>query len=347
MERGPPRTVRRAGVATGYGEHVRRAATALVVAAVFLVTAAAVLDSLLARSESGGGEPVRTVREEPARASKDDRAPTRSRSWLARGSAEDDGRVAAPADLRKARVSGVLVFADPACRIHALRLPSLEPVAPPGARRCRAGESASARPCRERVLEVATSAGAPVYEVRGCAATSARVTARRTVLRAGDLRSAFRHHARIAEDSESTLLRSTRVTDVVWLTATRFAVVINVGSRPAPAEELIVVYEGDEPVAADVSYFSGFFDLEASPRGTYIATRNDSRGSQLLLYDRRARAVPLPAWFPHVRDVAWSPDERWTAVATRASVYLFRTGARDRGLIRLPLVASDLVWLRR
>jgi hypothetical protein len=45
---------------------------------------------------------------------------------------------------------------------------------------------------------------------------------------------------------------------------------------------------------------------------------------------------------PHA--IAWSPDERWTAVATRASVYVFRTEETDGTLIRIPITVRDLAW---
>jgi hypothetical protein len=55
---------------------------------------------------------------------------------------------------------------------------------------------------------------------------------------------------------------------------------------------------------------------------------------------------PFPPWAPpaptDIRAIAWSPDDRWTAVASRRSVYLFRTARGREGYIGLPLVARDL-----
>ena len=57
------------------------------------------------------------------------------------------------AELAAARVSGVLRYTDAACRVRALRLPSLEPAVPPEVRRCRS-DGAPLTTCRGSVVQM-------------------------------------------------------------------------------------------------------------------------------------------------------------------------------------------------
>ena len=45
---------------------------------------------------------------------------------------------------------------------------------------------------------------------------------------------------------------------------------------------------------------------------------------------------------PHA--VAWSPDERWTALAGRSAVYVFRTEESQGLVVEIPLAVRDLAW---
>ena len=62
-----------------------------------------------------------------------------------------------------------------------------------------------------------------------------------------------------------------------------------------------------------------------------------------LLFDRDGRPRSVP-FFVGFRSLAWSPDERWAAVATEEGVHLFPTAARSGRVERLPIVARDLAW---
>ena len=46
----------------------------------------------------------------------------------------------------------------------------------------------------------------------------------------------------------------------------------------------------------------------------------------------------------HGNGIAWSPDERWIAEATEGGIVVFRTNGETPELIRIPVVASDLLW---
>ena len=62
--------------------------------------------------------------------------------------------------------------------------------------------------------------------------------------------------------------------------------------------------------------------LRPSPAGGYYALFGDGpRG--LRVFTREGFEVDLPTGISNALTVAWSPDERWTAVATANSVYVF------------------------
>jgi hypothetical protein len=68
------------------------------------------------------------------------------------------------------------------------------------------------------------------------------------------------------------------------------------------------------------------------------------RDGDLIRLGEGGSPVTLPSGLPAVQDLAWSPDERWLALATRASIWLLALEEPSRPLIRLPLEARDLAW---
>jgi hypothetical protein len=78
-----------------------------------------------------------------------------------------------------------------------------------------------------------------------------------------------------------------------------------------------------------------------SPSGRLNA---DASGERLIVV-KDGRHVIFP-----IRDakaLAWSPDERWLAVAGRRSVYAIRMLNRDLRIRRLPIAAIQIAWIRR
>jgi hypothetical protein len=81
--------------------------------------------------------------------------------------------------------------------------------------------------------------------------------------------------------------------------------------------------------------------LRPSPTGTYFAAVG---GDEVLWFDRNAVPLPLPAAVRSPRTIAWSPDERWTAIATEESVYVFPSARPEVPVVRVPLSVRDLDW---
>jgi hypothetical protein len=82
--------------------------------------------------------------------------------------------------------------------------------------------------------------------------------------------------------------------------------------------------------------------LRASPRGGYLALLDRDRIS-VRIFTGAGRELSLPP-LPAPRAVAWSPDERWTAIATRESVYVLLTRQPRKRLLRIPVRVRDLDW---
>jgi hypothetical protein len=83
--------------------------------------------------------------------------------------------------------------------------------------------------------------------------------------------------------------------------------------------------------------------IRPSPAGEFYALLGrDPLGDRL--YDRDGGAVGIPAGIPGPLSVAWSPDDRWTALATAESVYVFPSERPESRLVRIPLAVNDLDW---
>jgi hypothetical protein len=124
--------------------------------------------------------------------------------------------------------------------------------------------------------------------------------------------------------------------ELAWISGDRLAVLVG-GSYP----DFVGVFRGRTFL---YRMFTGFAprSLGASPLGRYVAVEDD--GPQVVRAGRTPRTVTFPEGLTTVRAVAWSPDERWLALATRASVWLMDLGDPGVPLIRLPIEAREIGW---
>jgi hypothetical protein len=148
---------------------------------------------------------------------------------------------------------------------------------------------------------------------------------------------------------------SVKAARVAWFTDTRAAALVRVQLRhrfrALGPVSVLAIFEGTR-LAYAIQY-PGAVDLRLSPRRTYVAVIETGR--HVAVVDDRGRSLlpgpgdpPGDLPWPSGHAVAFSPDERRLAVATRWSVYLLRTAdlvaERSPRLIRLPLAARDLDW---
>lgn len=172
-----------------------------------------------------------------------------------------------------------------------------------------------------------------------------RVPDERPVLTRGDLHRAAARHPTMPDDLR--WLRRVQIVDAAWLSERRVALLLEIHFTGRLAdigpEQLVAVFDGRRLAGVHVP-FDEVTRLEASPSGTYVAVEPD----RVLRSDGSRLELPVGG----VRAIAWSPDERWAALGTRASIVLVRTaeverfdaGHRPPRLHRLPLSARDLAW---
>jgi hypothetical protein len=92
-------------------------------------------------------------------------------------------------------------------------------------------------------------------------------------------------------------------------------------------------------VAAWPSLRAGFGRLWSSPRGSYFAVETEG----VLLFDRDGGQLPI-ARVSDFHGLAWSPDERWLAVAAGERILLLAMRGRPRPPLRLEIEAQDIFW---
>lgn len=121
-----------------------------------------------------------------------------------------------------------------------------------------------------------------------------------------------------------------RVRIVAWLGAVRFAAILS-GPR-----NLLTLWQGSE-LWSIVGPSQGI-ELRASQAGRFFAVLGDG---PLQVYDRDGK----PYGLPDGHAIAWSPDERYAAVATEGRV-LIVTSDGDDALASIPVEAVDVDWQR-
>ncbi|MGZ4416867.1 MAG: hypothetical protein ACXVRV_01670 [Gaiellaceae bacterium] len=263
--------------------------------------------------------------------------------------------------LRAGEANGVLYFVDSACRLHALRLPSLVATAAPRDGGCRALVSPASAPpgwslwprntplaarCDEhRRVIVSATAGPSLPMIGGCS-PAWRPDGSMTYIRRGAIvqfprtgrAQVLRSKTQLAGALESLPpLRGTsgwRATRVAWLSPARFAVIASNGSRT-----VLTVFSGRRIVAFKPRVPPRVVELRGSPRGNYVVL---GTASGVRVYDARRRGLPRVRRFGLLVSVAWSTDERWLAVAQEQKVLLV---GPHRNVV-LPLRALDLAWTR-
>jgi hypothetical protein len=263
--------------------------------------------------------------------------------------------------LQAGNVGGVLYFVDPACRLHALRLPSLAAAPAPRDGGCRALVSPASAPpgwslwprktplaarCDEhRRVIVSATAGPSLPMIGGCA-PAWRPDGSMTYIRRGAIvqfpRTGRAQVLRSASQLAGALERlpalrgmsGWHANRVAWLSPARFALVASHGSRT-----VLAVFFGRRIVALRPHVPSRVIELRGSPRGNYVVL---GTASGVRVYDARRRDLPRVRRFGLLVSVAWSSDEGWLAVAQQQQVLLV---GPHRSVV-LPLRALDLAWTR-
>ena len=288
------------------------------------------------------------------------------------------------AALKTEGVRGVLYYSDTEddCRLRAVSLPELVEVPPPKLRACRfelpphpepsatfAGVTWSpsgdlAAYCLRGRVVVVSAIDATIQAFRGCA-PAWKPNGTLTLVRSGEVvdcgdggqcrRVIFsKHELRAALERHSPTERAFRpltfrFREIAWFSDTRLGAIV----RSQRSGDIAVVLERASVVNPTAIAFGRLSLGTMSPRRTEVVVRTDRPLLPLWLLHRRGSFTLPGRWLPpslgsvddeDVRALTWSPDEQWTAIATRASVYLFEREGDQSRTFRLPLTASDLTW---
>jgi hypothetical protein len=227
--------------------------------------------------------------------------------------------------LREAGVRGVLTYSDEECRLHAVSLPELHPVRAPSFEMCRPATTSGGLGAIDGDV-VWAGLGYGSFQVVVSEEELGRKIARWLSgwlgVRVSDQRSGFRAVQAVSLGEERS--------------------VVLADSTYEPRERVLVVLEGDRVILVQPRWVirEARF-LRPSPTGRSFAAFGPEG---LMWFDANAdpRALPAAVRSPHA--VAWSPDERWTALATATSVYVFPTERPDELVVRIPLAVHDLSW---
>jgi hypothetical protein len=220
--------------------------------------------------------------------------------------------------LREAGVTGVLTYSDEVCRLHAVSLPELEPVRAPSFAMCR-----PATPTRG----LTAIGGDVVWSGLGYG-TAEVVLSQETLSRA------VRAYEGVPVDAHAGF----QAVRAAGLGAGRYVVLAD--STDDPRERVLAAFQGQRALFVHPGWWVGDARaLRPSSTGRYYALL----GRDPPLFTRDGHEVAPPSGVPPARAVAWSPDDRWTAVAAHTSVYVFPSEAQAPA-VRIQLAVNDLDW---
>jgi hypothetical protein len=232
------------------------------------------------------------------------------------------GTEEAAAALQTAGVRGVITYSDQSCRLHSVRLPDLTSLPAPTIRSCEPHIPTGG---------IGTWKGDVVWAGFGY-----RVV--QVVLPQKVLTKAIRQHPAGRLPLPGQPARGYRAAQAVALGRGSYAVLVD-APRSSP---LLAVFEGERLIFLLPPTWVGQRDrLRASPLGNYFAVLS-MRPRTFRVFTKEGNLVPLPD-VDNPKAIAWSPDERWTALANSSSLHIFASD-EPRDVINIPLAVRDLDW---
>ena len=266
--------------------------------------------------------------------------------------------------LRAAGVVGVLVVARPNCRVDLLTLPDLTATTIEACARLEQSGSVvtldGRLPSPADNISVASCTGEGVvleradvtYPLAGCE-PAWRPDGRLTVVHRGGLWEAEPPDARPRPFLSAAELRSLfdellpppdarslEVTEAVWPSDTRLVAVLRKLEEP---RYLLAAFQGKR-LRLWRCCFEDLRTLRVSPAGGFVDVASEQGA---LVFDRGGGFFPVGIAAGRPADaVAWSPSDRFVAVARAGSVIVLDPGSEGlREIARLPIEAADLRWV--
>jgi hypothetical protein len=290
------------------------------------------------------------------------------------------GRPTLTGTLERHEIGGRLIYSDFLCRLRVVLLPSLErePVrAENGAQETGCSFSLAAghflrgnvamtrgggtiARCRgDRVTIRNVVSGSVLDRARGCPVAwrdfqeggsqltrfdrGAIVADHTTLVSHARLVAAARKHPSLVGLDRSIPLHVS-VAEFAWPDEHRLAAILDISAREIRPERMLILLDGGHLTGISTDFGGLMQHLVTSANGTYVATEP---GTILRTRDGSSRDLPRTLGIVHV--FAFSPDKRWLAVGTRASVFLVSVTDIEGNqpsprIYRLPILATDLVW---
>jgi hypothetical protein len=282
---------------------------------------------------------------------------------------ELEGRDDLTAQLVALGVRGELVLHDGACSETTLTLPDLDrresnlACAPTGAR---SPDGRQVARCVDGRIEVSSAkTGELEWFDRGCipawrpdgaltAAYAGQVVRLRPCASFPCIEIALAELERAARLHPAVPVRAARVRafveGITWMSPTRAAVAISIRVG-APVDlggvgTIAFFEDGRLQPTTQPQFRSIGAPLDASPRGTYVTQTGD------IIMRADGSLLGLPQQLRQARALAWSPDERFLALATRFAVTVVDVGSLERydetggGLrsVTIPQPAARVEW---
>jgi hypothetical protein len=247
---------------------------------------------------------------------------------------------------------GVLVVAGPDCSVAAFRLPGLTEQQPPrqpncGGRIWSQDGTLAAHCTKDNGTEIFTSGLEFTARVAGCA-SSWRPDGALTLIRDGDI-VLWRRRGRVQTLVRGASLGSDlrvvvqrpetyRFAGVCWLDDSTYAAIVK-GKRPW--ETAVVIFDDLGPRQFVPALGAHPEDLHASPRG-FIAFARTNPVREYTMVSRGGEEVAVPR-IANAHALAWSPDDRWVAIATRTTTFIAHVGSRQV-VKQVPVGGDSLAW---
>jgi hypothetical protein len=289
------------------------------------------------------------------------------------------GRPTLAGSLRRDAISGQLFYSDFLCRLRTIVLPSLQrdqvlaengaELAQcnfslgaghllPGGTAVSQDDRTAARCQGGRVIVRDIESDAVLARARGCPAawrpfpngrsqlTNVRegeiVADGHVLVSRGQLLRAARRNPNIVGFAREIRLH-VAVSEFAWLDQNRVAAIFRIRARYLESQQMLAMLDRGRLVGIDVRFDGPIRGLVVSPHSNYVAVEPGT------VMDAEGRSWQLPRTLGAQSVFGFSPDERWLAVGTRASVYLVSVTDLERGepqprIDRIPILATDLVW---
>ena len=251
-------------------------------------------------------------------------------------------------------LEGLLLLAEEDCSVQALRLPDLTQEEPPRRADCRGAvwsdDATLVAECVGGFTSIHNARGELVRRLPGCS-PAWRADGSLGVLSRGALvlaRSVFPPVVLMTRPdlhaSLSELVQSPEDYDFVafdWIATSEFAAVVRGGRLDEQALVVFTTRGQNELIRTGLGRLVS--SVRASPLGTYLTLTNNNPERGFSVLTRDGDRVLLPR-VEDARSLAWSPDERWVALATPAKVVIARTGSREV-VASLPVGGEWISWL--